>query len=85
MSPVDEHIMTLRLKYAFGFVSLIDVYAPIDVCKLDVKEAFYAKPSSVVDKCPGETFALYWETSVHYPAEIEMATRWHLAARRLRF
>nr|XP_027221561.1 uncharacterized protein LOC113813715 [Penaeus vannamei] len=52
VSPVNEHTMTLRLKHAFDFVSLIAVYAPTDVCKLDVEEVFYAKLTSVVDKCP---------------------------------
>ncbi|XP_069981045.1 uncharacterized protein [Penaeus vannamei] len=44
--------MALRLKHDFGFVSLIAVYASTDVCKLDVKEVFYAKFTSVIDKCP---------------------------------
>ncbi|XP_070000704.1 craniofacial development protein 2-like [Penaeus vannamei] len=52
VSPVDERIMALRLKHAFGFVSFIAVYAPTNVCKLNVKEAFYAKLTSMVDKCP---------------------------------
>ncbi|XP_069981063.1 craniofacial development protein 2-like [Penaeus vannamei] len=39
-------------EHALGFVSLIAVYAPTDVCKLDVKEAFYATLTSVVGKCP---------------------------------
>ncbi|MCT5353420.1 hypothetical protein LZK34_32860, partial [Pseudomonas aeruginosa] len=44
--------MALRLKHAFGFLSLIAVYAPTDVHKTDVKEAFYAKLASVADDCP---------------------------------
>ena len=44
--------MALRLKHAFGFMSLIAVYAPTDVHKTDVKEAFYAKLASVADDCP---------------------------------
>ncbi|XP_069976479.1 uncharacterized protein [Penaeus vannamei] len=51
VSLVDECITALRLKHAFGFVSLIAVYAHTDVCKHSVKEAFYAKLTSVVDKC----------------------------------
>ncbi|XP_069972965.1 glutamic acid-rich protein-like [Penaeus vannamei] len=39
--------MVLRLKLSFGFMSLIAVYAPTDVCKFDVKEMFYAKLTSV--------------------------------------
>ena len=52
VTPVDERIMVLRLKLSFGFMSLIAVYAPTDVCKLDVKEMFYAKLTSVADRCP---------------------------------
>ena len=52
VTPVDERIMALRLKHAFGFMSLIAVYAPTDVHKTDVKEAFYAKLASVADDCP---------------------------------
>ncbi|XP_063593806.1 uncharacterized protein LOC134770790 [Penaeus indicus] len=52
LTLVDEHIMALRLKHAAGFVPLITVYAPIDVCKLGEKEAFYAKLTSVADKRP---------------------------------
>ena len=50
--PVDERIMVMRLKLSLGFMSLIAVYAPTDVCKLDVKEMFYAKLASVSDRCP---------------------------------
>ncbi|XP_070000706.1 uncharacterized protein [Penaeus vannamei] len=52
MSPVDERIMALILKHSFGFVSFIAVYVTTDICKIDVKEAFYIKLISVVDKCP---------------------------------
>ncbi|XP_069995883.1 craniofacial development protein 2-like [Penaeus vannamei] len=51
-TPVDECIMVMRLKLAFGFMSLIVVYAPTDVCKLDVKEMLHAKVASVLDRCP---------------------------------
>ncbi|XP_069977672.1 uncharacterized protein [Penaeus vannamei] len=50
VTPVDERIMVLILKVSFGFISLIAVYAPTNVCKLDVKEIFYAKLASVADK-----------------------------------
>ncbi|XP_069972238.1 uncharacterized protein [Penaeus vannamei] len=32
VTPVDKRIMVLRLKLSFGFMSLIAVYAPTDVC-----------------------------------------------------
>lgn len=51
-SPVDEGIMALRLKQLVGFVSLIAVFALTDTCKLVMKEAFYARLTSVVDKYP---------------------------------
>ncbi|XP_069980162.1 craniofacial development protein 2-like [Penaeus vannamei] len=52
VTPVTERIMVMRLKLAIGFISIIAVYAPIDVCKLDVKEMFYTKLASVSDRCP---------------------------------
>ncbi|XP_069974797.1 uncharacterized protein [Penaeus vannamei] len=50
--PVDECIIVMRLKLSFGFMFFIAVYAPTDVFKLDVKEMFYAKLTSVTDRCP---------------------------------
>lgn len=47
VTPVNERIMVLRLKLVFGLLSLIAVYTPTDVCKLDVKEMFYTKLASV--------------------------------------
>ncbi|XP_063605644.1 outer dynein arm-docking complex subunit 3-like [Penaeus indicus] len=46
VTPVNERIMAMRLKHAFGFMSLIAMYAHTNVCKLDVKEVFYAKLTS---------------------------------------
>ena len=56
--PVDERIMRLRLKHILGFVSLIAMYAPIEVCGADEKEMFYAKFDSALDQCPG------WDTLI---------------------
>ena len=36
--PVDEHIMRLRLKHTWGFMSLIAVYAPTEVCWADERD-----------------------------------------------
>ena len=52
VTPVDERIMVMTLKLSFGFMSLIAVYAPTDVCKLDVKEMFYTKLVSVSERFP---------------------------------
>ncbi|XP_069977690.1 craniofacial development protein 2-like [Penaeus vannamei] len=41
----------MRLKLPFGFMSLIAVYAPTDVCKLGMEEMFYTKLASVSDRC----------------------------------
>ena len=38
VTPVDERKIVLRLKLVWGFMSLIAVYAPTDVCKLDMKD-----------------------------------------------
>ena len=48
--PVDERIMRLRLKHTWGFMSLVVVYAPTEVCGADEKEMFYAKLDSVLDQ-----------------------------------
>ena len=32
VTPVDERIMRLRLKHSLGFVSVVAVYAPTEVC-----------------------------------------------------
>lgn len=42
----------------FGFTSLIAVYTPTEVCKLNVKEMFYAKPTSVTDSCPQQDICI---------------------------
>ena len=52
VSPVDERIMRLRLKHSLGFMSVVAVYAPTEVCETEEKEMFYAKLDSVLDQCP---------------------------------
>lgn len=51
ITPVSECTMALRLKLAFDLVLHMAVYAPTGVCKLVVKEVFYAKLASVTDSC----------------------------------
>ena len=36
--PVDECIMRLKLKHTSGFMSLVAVYAPTEVCEADEKD-----------------------------------------------
>ena len=52
VTPVDERIMRVRLKHTLGFMSLVAVYAPTEVYKIEEKEMFYAKLDSVLDQCP---------------------------------
>ena len=52
VTPVDERILRMRLKHTMGFMSLIAVYAPTEVCEIEEKEMFYAKLDSVLDQCP---------------------------------
>ena len=42
VAPVDERIMRLSLKHSLGFMSVVAVYAPIEVCETE-KKMFYAK------------------------------------------
>ena len=52
VAPVDERIMRLRVKHSVGFMSVVAVYAPTEVCETEEKEMFYAKLDSVLDQCP---------------------------------
>ena len=56
--------MRLRLKHTLGFMSLVAVYTPTEVCGADEKEMFYAKLDSVLDQCPTGTHSLSWATSM---------------------
>ena len=51
VTPVDERIMQLRLKHSLGFMSVVTVYSPTEVCETEEKEMFYAKLDSVLDQC----------------------------------
>ena len=50
--------MRLRLKHTLGFMSLVAVYTPTEVCGADEKEMFYAKLDSVLNQCPGTLIIL---------------------------
>ena len=52
VTPVDERIMQLRLKHSLGFMSVVAVYAPTEVCETEEKEMFYAKLDSVLNQSP---------------------------------
>lgn len=52
VTTVDEHIMAVRLNHTFSFMSLSVLYAPTNVCKLNVKKVFYANLAFVTDSCP---------------------------------
>lgn len=52
VAAVDERIMRVRLKHTLGFMSLVAVYAPTEMCEIEEKEMFYAKLDSVLDQCP---------------------------------
>ena len=52
VTPVNEHIMRLRICHSLGVISLVSVYAPTEASDLTVKDAFYTTLESVVDQCP---------------------------------
>ena len=52
ITPVNEHIMRLRIHHSLGVISLVSVCALIEASDLSVKEAFYSMLKSVVDQCP---------------------------------
>ena len=52
VTPVNEHIMRLRIHHSLDVVSLVSVYAPTEESDLIMKDAFSAALESVVDQCP---------------------------------
>ena len=52
VTSVNESIMRLRLRHSLGFISVVAVYAPTEVCETEEKEISYAKIDSVLDQCP---------------------------------
>ena len=44
-----RRMMQLRLKHNLGFMSVVAVYAPTEVCETEEKEMFYAKLDSVLN------------------------------------
>ena len=60
---VDERIMRLRLKHTLGFMSLVAVYAPTEVCGADEKEMFYAK-LDCSGSVPPPGYTQSWVTSM---------------------
>ena len=51
VTPVNEHIMRLRIHQSLGVISLVSVYAPTEASDLTVKDAFYTMLESVVHLC----------------------------------
>ena len=49
VTPVNEHIIRLRIRHSLGVVSLVPVYALTEVSDFTMKDAFYATLESVVD------------------------------------
>ena len=52
VTPVNEHIMRLRIRHSLGVISLVSVYAPTEVSDLTVKDTFCATLESVLDQYP---------------------------------
>ena len=52
VTPVNEHIMRLRIRHSLGVISLVSGHAPTEASDLTVKDTFYAMLESVVDQCP---------------------------------
>ena len=51
-TPVNEHIMRLRIRHSLGVIFLVSGYAPTEASDLTMKDAFYAKLESEIDQCP---------------------------------
>ena len=52
VTPVNEHIMRLWIRYSLGVVSLVSVYAQTEASDLIVKDTFYAMLKCLVDQFP---------------------------------
>ena len=52
VTPVNKHVMRLRIRHSLGVVFLVSVNAPTEASDLTVKDAFHATLESVVDQCP---------------------------------
>jgi len=52
VTPVNKHIMRLRIPHTLGVISLVSVYALTEASDLTMKDAFNALLESVVDQCP---------------------------------
>ena len=52
VTPVNEHIMRLRIPSSSGVFSLVSVYAPTEASDLTMKDALHTMLESVVDQCP---------------------------------
>ena len=52
VTPVNEHLMRIRICHYLDVISLVSVYAPTESIDLTVKEAFDAMLESVVDQFP---------------------------------
>ena len=47
VTPVNEHIMRLRIRHPLGVISLVSVYAPTEVSDLSMKNTFFATPPAL--------------------------------------
>ena len=52
VTPVNKHIMRLRIRHSLGVVFLVSVNALNEASDLTVQDTFYATLESVVDQCP---------------------------------
>ena len=51
VTPVNEHIMRLRIRHSPGVICLVSEHALTEASDLTMKDAFYATLESVVDQC----------------------------------
>ena len=51
VTPINEHIMRLRIRHSLGVVSLVCACTPTEASDLTMKDELYAVLASVVDQC----------------------------------
>ena len=52
VTPVDERILVVRIRHSLGVLSVLSLYARTERSSQSVRDAFYDRLVSVVDRCP---------------------------------
>ena len=65
VTPVNEHILRLRIHHSLGVISLVTVYAPTEESDLTVDDHSTPRSSLWLISAPGEIHFSSWGISMH--------------------